>query len=249
MSSIDYILQKQLFFADSTDEGMKFLVYDILENKYGIFQFGQSTSGTTTTLIMSMNYSEMEEFVSSEKIMLASTSDIGKSNMFLPMSDITMRTYDMNSNTFAKRDYESGTIVKFFGGNTEENKMVPLRNGVETNIARDVSEWSNDTNIYNDFVDVFSKWDSIVVNCGGVINRKLMSVVNLGIDSRVEMSEGDTTEDAIRNMTRYRQLEGCWFITKVRYIIRPDRGTFKQSLRLSRTNNSMGNYEKAFKAV
>lgn len=191
------------------------------------------------TLILSMNYSEMEEFVSSEKIMLASTSDIGKSNLFLPMSNITTRTYDINSNTFAKRDYESGTIVKFFGGNTEENKMAPLQNGVDVNITRDVSEWSNDTNIYNDFVDVFSKWDSIVVNCGGVINRKLMSVVNLGIDSRVDMSGGDTTEDAIRNLTRYKQLQGGWFVTKVRYIIRPDRGTFKQSLRLSRTNNSM----------
>lgn len=40
MSSIDYILQKQFFFSDKTDERMKFLVYDMLENKYGIFQFG-----------------------------------------------------------------------------------------------------------------------------------------------------------------------------------------------------------------
>ena len=50
---------------------------------------------------------------------------------------------------------------------------------------------------------MFMKWDSVMVNTGGVINRKLMSIVNVIVDDLIEISAGDTTRDSIENMTRY----------------------------------------------
>lgn len=237
-SSLDYILQKQFFFSDNTDERMKFLMYDLMTGKYGMFQFGQSISDNMYTLFLSMNNTETEDFISSDKIKLASTSDISKTDMYIPISKLVTRTFSLEANTFAQREYESNQIIRFFGGNDDNNKIKPLMQDQTYNIVRDVSQWSNETNIYRDFVDMFMKWDSVMVNTGGVINRKLMSIVNVIVDNLVEISAGDTTRDSIENMTRYQQLTGQWFVTKIRYIIRPNKGVFKQNLRLSRCTNN-----------
>lgn len=70
-------------------------------------------------------------------------------------------------------------------------------------------------------------WDSVIVNTGGVIGRKLMSVMDIEVDSRVEMSYDDTTESVDENFSRYGQLAGPWYVTKIRYIIRPNDSVFK----------------------
>lgn len=131
----------------------------------------------------------------------------------------------MDSNNFSMKEYPSDTLVGFFGG--QHSKLSPIEQNSQQNIVREMSEWDNDFNIYGDFVDMFMKWDSVMVNTGGVIDRRLMSVVNINVDNVIGMSTSDTTKSAENNMTRYLQLCGAWYITKIRYIIKANRGIFK----------------------
>ena len=125
-------------------------------------------------------------------------------------------------------------LARFFGG--DDTKLVPISNYGQTNLRRDYSEWDNDSNIYKDFLDVFMGWDSIIVDTGGIIGRKLLDIVNLAFDNRTELKD-TSTKQADEQLTRYKQLQGGWYITKIRYIIKASRGIFTQNLQLSRTMN------------
>lgn len=76
LTVIDYLMQRQFFYPDRTDERMKFLVYDIQSGKYGMFQFGQSECPAVYPIYLSMDGTQMEEFTNQEMVRLASISDM-----------------------------------------------------------------------------------------------------------------------------------------------------------------------------
>ena len=88
-------------------------------------------------------------------------------------------------------------------------------------------EWDNDSNVYKDFVEIFTGWDSIIVNTGGIINRQLLSTAIVSIMQRDDKGVGDSTGDIENTLSRYGQLNGPWFITKIRYIIKPAQNSFR----------------------
>jgi hypothetical protein len=57
--------------------------------------------------------------------------------------------------------------------------------------------------MYSNFLDMFMKWDSILVKTGGIVNRRLMSLVNICVDNRVEFSGEMSTEQAQEQATRF----------------------------------------------
>lgn len=157
--------------------------------------------------------------------------------MILPLSKIVTRTFSLGSNEFAMYEHKSSAIAKFFGGDDQRNKVHELEYDDSHNPVRDVSEWSNGENVYRDAVDMFMNWDSIRVNAGGVLGRRLMSMVSITVDQRQNGSVEDTTEEVNRRKTRYQQLQGSWYVTDVRYIVKPSEGIFRQNLQLSRCFN------------
>lgn len=169
--------------------------------------------------------------ISRNDVVLASAVNLRKTDTFQMMSDIETTQYNMDSNQFEQKRLVSGQINKFFG-NGSVNKFVPLQADAQTNLLRRCSEWDNTTNVYRDYLDMFTKWDNIIVNTGGYINRKLMSVMNITVDNITNMNA--TTKTAKDEISRYERLSGCWFITKIRYIIKPSSGSFTQNLQLSR---------------
>ena len=74
---------------------MKFLFYDFIDNTYGIFQPGVSDTRGTHSVILSLNYSEIEEFISEDHVQLASETDIKTTDMFYPISTIRTRSYGL----------------------------------------------------------------------------------------------------------------------------------------------------------
>ena len=232
-TALDYVLQKQFFYMDKVDTSMKFLTYDLLTGKYGIFQMGSTPSGNTYTFVLSMNNTTIGSFVSKGGVQLASNVKFRKTDALIPISDIHMRRYDPATNTFvASSPVKSSELTRFFGG----DRLVPQENAGKRNIVREASEWDNDFNIYKDFVDLFMKCDSVILNAGGVISRKLMSTVLIKADNMVDPNS-TTTKDAKKDMERYKQLQGAWYVTKIQYIIKANRGVFKQNLTLSRNTN------------
>lgn len=199
-TALDYVLQKQFFYVDKVDSSMKFLVYDLLTGKYGVFQLGSSVSGNTYTFVLSMNNTTLGSFVSQGGIQLASNVNFHKTDILVPISDIFMRRYDLETNSFTKPPpLKSSSITKFFGG----NRLVPQENTGKRNVVREASEWDNDFNTYRDFVDMFMKCDSVIINVGGVIDRKLMSTVLLKADNTISPSS-TTTKEAQKDMARYK---------------------------------------------
>lgn len=232
-TALDYVLQKQFFYVDKVDSNMKFLTYDLLTGKYGIFQHGTTISDNTYTFVLSMNNTNLGSFVSKGGIQLASNANFRKTDALIPISDIRMRRYDPATNSFAAPYLlESNAVTRFFGG----DRLVPQVNAGKRNVVREASEWDNDFNTYKDFVDMFMKCDSVILNAGGVIDRKLMSTVLLKVDNMVDPNS-TTTKDAKKDMERYQQLQGAWYVTKIQYIIKANRGVFKQNLTLSRNTN------------
>lgn len=178
-----------------------------------------------------------EDEINSERALLGTNSDTRMTDILVPISDIEVTSYDEMGGYFLTREYTSNRITTFFGG--KESKIKPIQNEKKVNLRRNASQWSNDTNIMNDMLKAFLSWDSILLNIGGVIDRRLMDILDLEVDnSFYALSMYETTEDSIDDLDRFNRISGPWLITKVRYIIRPNKSSFKQNLQLSRGYDS-----------
>lgn len=94
-TSIEYLMQKQFFYHDGVDNTMKFLLYDFVAGTYGIYQPGVSKVEGMHSVILSMNYSEIEEFISEDEVELATESDVKTTDMLYPISTIRSRSYGL----------------------------------------------------------------------------------------------------------------------------------------------------------
>lgn len=65
-----------------------------------------------------------------------------------------------------------------------------------------------------------------------------MEIVTISIDNREDMTPDDKTKSLQNNIERNKELMGCWYITRIRYIIKPAQGYFRQNLQLSRISNN-----------
>ena len=117
-----------------------------------------------------------------------------KSDIFPAISNIIIRSFDLETNGFNERTVTSGQIVRFFGGNQDHCMLFPMTDGTETYMVREYSDWDNGSSIYKDLLNTFLGWDSVIVETGGIIGRKLMETVNVSIDNMVETPMNATTE-------------------------------------------------------
>lgn len=69
-----------------------------------------------------------------------------------------------------------------------------MTDGTESYMVREYSEWDNCSSVYKDLLETFMGWDSVIVETGGIIGRKLMEMVNVSIDNMVETPMNATTE-------------------------------------------------------
>jgi hypothetical protein len=238
MTAAKYLLHRQFFFPENVDDGIKFLTYDIISGKYGIFSKKSLSRTKVYPVILQFNGTEMELFIQNRKILLLSSSKMRKSDILNSLSRIQVMSYDPKTNDIVPHDYSSKRIISFFLGGESYGKDSRLRDVDNTDYQRSVSEWDNDTNVYQDFVDLFMGFDSLVVNLDGVQERKLMDIVEISIDDRADKS-GQISKNMTefnRQMNRNSQIKGRWFVTEIRHIIKPSQrdGTYKQNLRLSR---------------
>jgi hypothetical protein len=107
MSSIEYLMQKQFFISDNIEKNMKFLIYDFISDIYKTFQIGQTPISNQSGTILSFNKTSIQEMVQQDAIKLASISDCRRSDINHSISQITIRNYDIDSNTFSYKTYSS----------------------------------------------------------------------------------------------------------------------------------------------
>lgn len=124
-------------------------------------------------------------------------------------------------------------MANFFGNGN--GKLSPVINSDTLNIVRECSTWSNDTNLYKDFLDMFMNCDSILVETGGCISTTLMSILNIAVDNRTDVMD-KTTNQAKEDISRFKQLCGPWYITGITHVIKPAKEIYNQILQLSRIN-------------
>lgn len=237
-SIIDYVLQKQFYYTEAIDSTMKFVLFDLFNDKYRVFQMGVSPTTNVYNVLLSLNKTMTDELISKEKAKFASISSKRMSDILSPISKIITSSYDLKTNSFTTNEFSSEKLVQFFGGDDTNNKLNVLTTDQDMFIQRQSSDWNNDFNVYEDFVNIFTQWDSILINIGGVLSRKLMEVVSITIDNREDMTADDKTKSFDENMDRNRELMGLWYITRIRYIFKPSEGRFKQNLQLSRIANN-----------
>ena len=72
-------MQKQFFYKEKNDDRISMVVYDMYSRKYGFFSVTSNFNPSKMyTLFISMNDSNLSEFISSERVVLASSSYVGK---------------------------------------------------------------------------------------------------------------------------------------------------------------------------
>lgn len=72
-------MQKQFFYKDKNDDRISMVVYDMYSGKYGFFSVTSNFNPSKMyTLFISMNNSNLSEFISSERVVLASSSYVRK---------------------------------------------------------------------------------------------------------------------------------------------------------------------------
>ena len=153
-------------------------------------------------------------------------------------SAMNVYQYDAATNTVLSKNYTTSVFTSFFGGTERDNRLVSMQQDqLETRILRNNADWNYETNTYLEFLRTFMLNDSVIVTAGGIIGRRLMDGVVVKVDSGIEMNEEKTTKQAEQETTRFKQLQGSWYITAIRYIIKVGQGIFTQNLHLSRTNN------------
>lgn len=230
-SSLDYLLQKQFFYPEKTESKFKLLIYDVLDQKYKICDF-ESSDTNTYNIVISTNKTGTEKMLNKEMVQMTSVSEIKRGDLFQDLSRIKTFSYSLQNGDFSSINVAPEEITNEDGG----DKTIPTKTDEQTNMERVVTQWDNDLNIYKEFLDRIVKYDSMVLNIGGVINRRLWDCVIVVFDNLQHQDMVPTDKKTCEDMymSRLKQLSGTWRINAVRSIIKPQKSTFKQNLHLSR---------------
>jgi len=148
-----YLLNKTCYY-DSRDGSMRFICYDDVRKKYGVYDMssprGDKPNGNK--IVVSMDKSSFEQMTAKEQTHLASVVQLPKTSVFKSLFNRTISVFDYQANEFTSSAIGTETLANLYNshGDTSDRTYKKLH-GIYHNSSDYVyrsSMWNSTTDIY-----------------------------------------------------------------------------------------------------
>lgn len=230
----------KLYYYAEKDDSLKFFFWNETTNKVQLFDVKNKESSTGSySVILSLLKSRRESMTEEEPARLATITRWPASSNLKAMFSTQVADYSYEKNQFETRSVTSRQLANYFNATYDSEtklltKQQPVDQSSGLNCLRRGAYWNNDLNWYDDMVRSLLKSNALLVETSGEILRKPGAFMNIVVDrdaSEIASEDPDRLEDM---MTRYRGLEGAWFVARVHHIVCPNKNRYRQQLALAR---------------
>lgn len=238
-TAIKYLLTRQFYDRKQLDQSIKFLVYNDIKDRFGIFDLVDHASVQyVEQILVQMFGTQLEQFSSSAAMNFGTIVQYSNADLFYAMYDKNVFDYDFQHDKFLMVEAKNEVPVDIYNQNLNLTGYKPKFEkrflSTKSYLTR-TAYWNNSAleKNYLDMVNTMMNNNAFVLNTNGVIARKPSGVMLVNVDRAKTVSLEN--QDDINK--RYKAYEGHWLITKVFNIIHPraaDSEKYKQNIVLAR---------------
>ena len=235
LSAVKYLLSR-LYYYDTKDDTIKFIYYNDIKDKYNLFSIMDKETATAThSIIMSMFNTQNEKYTQESDINLATVTKMPKLRTFKSLQKHKHFGFDMQHNKFLDKSVKHEDLIKYYNQHYQEDVYKDKFEKVFQTTLKFVDRgtyWNSNEleNAYDNVLKTMFEDNALVMNCAGVINRKPGDFMQVSVDRPKTYVETEhyESEDSIKK--KYRSIEGTWIVSKVRHMVFPAVGQYKQNI-------------------
>jgi len=214
---LKYLLNKTYYY-DDRDGTMRFICYDDLALKYGVFDMstphGDKPNGNR--ILVSMDKSSFEQMTAAEQTQLASVVQLPKTNVFKSLFNRKVSSFDYAANEFTSSAIETNSLANLYNSHGCGNDLTYKKlSGISWDNDKYVyrsSIWNSTTDIYQEQLRNMFDNNALVVNTVGYSTRQPADTINVIVSKDRTDAKTDGMKAYEDWQARYRELNGVWFI-------------------------------------
>ena len=239
ISSIRYLLHK-LYYFQSKDISMKFIVYNETMNRYQLFDVANQNYVNGTSIVMiSLFKTQTESQMQKYPTQLATVTKFPKQDVFRSMFTRVVYDYDYNYKSFVDCTMSSKNFIDFKNEKPSVTEDLYEPKFYEYNSDLMYNQystyWNNDIDLYGDFSRQLNEDNALVTTVDADLLRKPGAYVTIDVDrDDIKIAGGEDIKKLQDIKNKYKAIEGLWFTGKVRHIISPMQQKYQQNLVLFR---------------
>ena len=239
-----YLMSRMYYYPNAHDSSLKFVWNDPSDSTFKLFDLAKiNSSKAIANVLLTMNASDLEKTAYDGGNYIASSRKFSTSDVYKMMFQRNVSDYSYDANTFSMDSIETSDILAYHNASNlttrdEQNELVqqPEASAGNGNTVSRCSMWNNDLDIYQEQVKSLFDHNSIVINTVGVVHRKPTDIINLGFQKDSRDIQSDEQKKVDEWAQKYSGLVGKWIVAKVRHVLFPSKGQYRQNLVLIRNS-------------
>lgn len=240
-SIFKYLFNRLYSVIGVKDDSLKFILWDIFENKYKLFDVkNEFQLQNKDKLILSMMKSDQETMIEPERVKLGSVTQYTTGDLINTFLNAYIDVYEYNENEFWKSIIQKEKMISYVNTRPDNApNIIDKRTdyqGMPYNIFpfKRGTLWNNDFNFYQQLLRSITKNNALLVEVSGRIRRQPGYVVDVKVDRSNTNVDDESLIQQKDYFQRFRGFEGPWIIYRVRNVIEFNKKTFRQKLTLIR---------------
>lgn len=239
LSIFKYLMHK-LYFLPKKDSSMKYIMFDLIQNKYKLLDISHLLNGfDTSSVIVSFFKSNVESLATEEPNNLgAFTESTTQTDLYKDLFEKQIYSYDLSKNSFKLTNSSSKKIANYINANIGMDEYATRYKNINFNELQTYyktgSYWSSDMDVYNKSFDAMTQNNAVILNAAGDIQRQPGAFVDIVVDRSTNAVTDDSRSDLEKMKLKYKVFEGLWIASKVVNIIEPITSRFRQQVALFR---------------
>lgn len=232
-SSIKYLLNKTVYYPNSSDKTLKSLVYD--DNSDVVFLIDNRPDakklGTYNPIeIKVVKNSQFPGYQSPTYI--GYTNNFSKSRAIVDTQDLKFYEYNIETNEFGNSLLNQQQIKNIINGGSE-NKAPMLTGTLSEGYGRYEMKWNNNIDLYTTAFRTLTQTNGLIVNQDGMLGAIPGFSCQVSIPNKFPILNNKTTT-VQEESSQFQTITGIWDIFEVEHFISPNEGLFRQKLILYR---------------
>lgn len=239
LSIFKYLMHK-LYFLPKKDTSMKYLIFDLIQNKYKLLDIAHLLNGLeSTSVTVSFFKSNVEALTTEEPNNLGAFMEgTTQTDLYEDLFEKQLYLYSQLTNSFKKTNSSSKNIAGYINANIGTDGYATRYKNVKFNELQTYystgSYWRSDMDVYNKSFDAMTQNNAVILNAAGDIQRQPGSFIDIVVDRSTNATTDDSRANLEKVKLKYKVFEGLWIASKVVNIIEPNAPRFRQQIALFR---------------
>lgn len=237
LSITDFLLSK-LYYNKIKDDSLKFIIYNETDNCYQLLDLKNKSSitGVYTYVISFMN-TATESMTQQAPINIATVTKSSKKKLIKSLFHTNLYSYDYKENKIGNEKIEQPSLLSYINSKSPDDKFPKKYKYLyipDLKYDKNNSFWNNNINVYNDLTNELMDDNTLVLTVDGNILLKPGSIINISVDRDITSLESNNRSELEKLKKKYNSFDGTWLSTKIRHIINPSAGTYRQNVCITR---------------